>query len=139
MAQQIRDVMTPEPKVLDIDCSIAEAARVMRDNDIGMLVVRSNKGVVGVVTDRDLVVRGLAECEDPNTTTLADVYSEQLVVLEANDSIENAINLMRRKAIRRLPVMQNGEVVGVVSLGDLALERDPNSVLGQISAAPANH
>jgi CBS domain-containing protein len=139
MAQQLREIMTKAPKVLDVDSTIVEAARVMRESDIGMVLVRNQKGVCGVVTDRDLVVRGLAEGCDPARTTLENVYSEHLVKLEASESIENAVNLMRKKAIRRIPVMENGECVGVVSLGDLALERDPSSALGGISAAPPNH
>jgi CBS domain-containing protein len=138
MGQQIREVMTKNPKVLDIDSSLAEAARIMRDNDIGFVVVRNEQGVCGVVTDRDLVVRGLAQGADPTQATLASVYSEDVVQVSADDSVEKAITLMSDKAIRRIPVVEGGEVVGVVSLGDLAVERDPSSVLGQISAAPAN-
>jgi CBS domain-containing protein len=139
MAQQIREVMTRDPKVLDIQSSLADAARLMRENDIGFVVVRDGNCVCGVVTDRDLVIRGLAEGADPTTTTLASVYSEDIVQISADDSVEKAISLMGDKAIRRIPVMEGDEVVGVVSLGDLAVERDPSSVLGQISAAPATH
>jgi CBS domain-containing protein len=102
-------------------------------------VVRDGGSVCGVVTDRDLVVRGLAEGGDPTTTTLASVYSEDMVQVSADDTVDKAIRLMSDKAVRRIPVMEDGEIVGVVSLGDLAVERDPGSVLGQISAAPANH
>lgn len=137
MAQQIREVMTKDPKVLDLNSSLADAARLMRDNDIGFVVVRDGGSVCGVVTDRDLVIRGLAEGGDPATTTLASVYSEDLVQVSADDPVEKAISLMSDKAIRRIPVMEGSEVVGVVSLGDLAVERDPSSVLGQISSAPA--
>lgn len=138
MAQQLREIMTQAPKVLDVQSTIVDAARVMRESDIGMVLVRNQQGVCGVVTDRDLVVRGLAEGCDPAGTTLEKVYSEHLVKLEASESIENAVNLMRKKAIRRIPVMENGECVGVVSLGDLAVERDPNSALAGISAATPN-
>lgn len=138
MPQQISDVMSRDPKVLDIHSSLAEAARIMRDNDIGFVVVRDQSDVCGVVTDRDIVVRGLAEGADPSETTLASVYSETVVQLDSDDTVDKAIELMRSKAIRRLPVVHEGEVVGVVSLGDLAVQRDPDSVLGEISAAPAN-
>ena len=138
MAQQIRDVMTRNPKVLDIQSTLSEAARIMRDSDIGFVVVRNEQGVCGVVTDRDLVVRGLAEGADPANTTLASVYSDEIVQVSADDPVEKAITLMSDKAIRRIPVIEGSEVVGVISLGDLAVDRDPNSVLGQISAAPAN-
>lgn len=138
MAQQISEVMTRDPKVLDIHSSLVEAARLMRDNDIGFVVVRDQDTVRGVLTDRDLVVRGLAEGVDPATTTLENVYSKEVVHLDPDDSVDEAIELMRTRAIRRLPVVQDGQVVGVVSLGDLAVQRDPRSVLGEISAAPAN-
>lgn len=138
MAQQLREIMTQAPKVLDVQSTIVDAARVMRESDIGMVLVRNQQGVCGVVTDRDLVIRGLAEGCDPTGTTLEKVYSEHLVKLEASESIENAVNLMRKKAIRRIPVMENGECVGVVSLGDLAVERDPSSALAGISAATPN-
>jgi CBS domain-containing protein len=138
MAQQISEVMTRDPKVLDIHSSLADAARLMRDNDIGFVVVRDDHSVCGVLTDRDLVVRGLAEGADPANTTLEKVYSKEVVQLDSDDSVDEAIALMRERAIRRLPVVHDGQVVGVVSLGDLAMERDPNSVLGEISAAPAN-
>jgi CBS domain-containing protein len=138
MAQQISEIMTRDPKVLDIHSSLAEAARMMRDNDIGFVVVRDQDSVCGVLTDRDLVVRGLAEGADPANTTLANVYSKEVVQLDSDDSVDEAIALMRARAIRRLPVVHDGRVVGVVSLGDLAVQRDPGSVLGEISAAPAN-
>jgi CBS domain-containing protein len=138
MAQQISEIMTRDPKVLDIHSSLAEAARLMRDNDSGFVVVRDQDSVCGVLTDRDLVVRGLAEGADPASTTLENVYSKEVVQLDSDDSVDEAIELMRARAIRRLPVVHDGQVVGVVSLGDLAVERDPKSVLGEISAAPAN-
>lgn len=138
MAQQISEVMTRNPKVLDIHSTLADAAHVMRDNDIGFVVVRDERGVCGVVTDRDLVVRGLAKGADPTEATLASVYSGEVVQLEADESVDKAIELMRDKAIRRIPVVRDGELVGVVSLGDLAVQRDPGSVLGEISAAPPN-
>jgi CBS domain-containing protein len=138
MAQQISQVMSRDPKVLDIHSSLAEAARIMRDNDIGFVVVRDHGDLCGVVTDRDLVIRGLAEGADPSEVTLAKVCSESVVQVDSDDTVDKAIELMRSKAIRRLPVVHEGEVVGVVSLGDLAVQRDPDSVLGEISAAPAN-
>jgi CBS domain-containing protein len=138
MAQQISEVMSRDPKVLDIHSSLAEAARIMRDNNIGFVVVRDDGDLYGVVTDRDLVVRGLAEDADPSEVTLAKVCSESVVQVDSDDTVDKAIELMRSKAIRRLPVVHEGEVVGVVSLGDLAVQRDPDSVLGEISAAPAN-
>jgi CBS domain-containing protein len=126
MAQQIRELMTPNPVVLPGTASVHEAARAMRDAEIGD------------VTDRDIVVRLVAEAQNPATTTLADLCSHALVTVRPTDTIEDAVRLMRTHAIRRLPVVDGGQAVGIVSLGDLAVERDPHSALGEISAAPPN-
>jgi len=138
MAQQIRDLMTPNPVVLPGTASVHEAARAMRDADIGDVIVIENNRVCGIITDRDIVVRTLAEARDPATTTLADICSHPLLVVSPTDSVEKAVRLMGTQALRRLPVVEGGQPVGIVSLGDLAVERDPSSALGDISAAPPN-
>jgi CBS domain-containing protein len=138
MAQQIRELMTPNPVTLPGTASVHEAARAMRAADIGDVIVIENNQVCGIVTDRDIVVRTVAEARDPATTTLADICSHALTTVRTTDSIEQAVQLMRAKAIRRLPVVEGGQAVGIVSLGDLAVERDPSSALGDISAAPPN-
>jgi CBS domain-containing protein len=136
MAQQIRELMTPNPVALPGTASVHEAARAMRDAQIGDVIVIENNEVCGIVTDRDLVVRILAETKDPATTTLADICSHSLVTVTPTDSVEEAVRLMRTHAVRRLPVVDGGQAVGIVSLGDLAVERDPGSALGEISGAP---
>jgi CBS domain-containing protein len=118
--------------------SVHEAARAMRDADIGDVIVIENERVCGIITDRDIVVRTVAEARDPATTTLADLCSHPLTTVTPTDSIEHAVQLMRAKAIRRLPVVEGGQAVGIVSLGDLAVEREPGSALGEISGAPPN-
>jgi CBS domain-containing protein len=138
MAQHIREVMTPNPVALPGTASVHEAARAMRDAQIGDVIVIERNEVCGIVTDRDLVVRILAETRDPATTTLADICSHSLVTVRPTDSVEEAVRLMRAHTIRRLPVVEGGQAVGIVSLGDLAVERDPGSVLGEISGAPPN-
>jgi CBS domain-containing protein len=138
MAQQIRELMTPNPVTLPGTASVHEAARAMRAADIGDVIVIENNQVCGIVTDRDIVVRTVAEARDPATTTLADICSHALTTVRTTDSIEQAVQLMRAKAIRRLPVVEGGQAGGIVSLGDLAVERDPSSALGDISAAPPN-
>ena len=136
MAQHIRDVMTPNPVSLPGTASVHEAACAMRDADIGDVIVIEHNQVCGIVTDRDIVIRLVAEAQDPATTTLADLCSHALVTVRPTDSIEEAVRLMRSHAIRRLPVVDGGQAVGIVSLGDLAVEREPHSALGEISAAP---
>jgi CBS domain-containing protein len=138
MAQQIRELMTPNPVALPGTASVHEAARAMRDAQIGDVIVIENNQVCGIVTDRDIVVRILAETRDPATTTLADICSHSIVTVTPTESVEEAVRLMRTHAIRRLPVVDGGQAVGIVSLGDLAVERDPGSALGKISGAPPN-
>ena len=110
----------------------------MREADIGDVIVIENNRVCGIVTDRDIVVRTVAEARDPATTTLADICSHPLLSVSPTDSVEHAVRLMRTHALRRLPVVEGGQPVGIVSLGDLAVERDPGSALGDISSTPPN-
>jgi CBS domain-containing protein len=128
--------MTPNPVALPSTASVYEAARAMRDQDIGDVIVVEHNQVCGIVTDRDIVLRAVAEVRDSASTTLADICSPAVTTVAPTDSVEEAVRLMREKAIRRLPVVEEGRPVGIVSLGDLALERDPDSVLGEISATP---
>ncbi len=137
--QTISDVMTGNPRTLSAEDSILDAARVMRDDDIGDVIVTRDGALVGIVTDRDIIVRAIAEGRTPEATKIGDVASQEIVTISPEDPVDQAISLMRDKAIRRLPVCdEEGKPVGVVSLGDLAEERDPNSVLGEVSTAPPN-
>jgi CBS domain-containing protein len=138
MAQHIRELMTTNPVSLPGTASVREAACAMRDGDIGDVIVIEHNQVCSIVTDRDIVVRSVAEEQDPDTTTLADICSHALLTVAPTDSVEHAVRLMRTHAIRRVPVVEKGKAVGIVSLGDLAVERDPSSALGEISAAPPN-
>jgi CBS domain-containing protein len=138
MPQRIHDVMTPNPVTLPGTTSVQDAARAMRDQAIGDVIVIEHNQVCGIITDRDIVVRTVAEEQDPATTTLADICSHSLLTVLPTDSVEQAVRLMRTHAIRRLPVVDGGKAVGIVSLGDLAVERDPDSALGEISAALPN-
>jgi CBS domain-containing protein len=138
MARLIRDVMSTKPRCLASSATLAEAARIMRQDDIGDVLVEDNGRMCGIVTDRDIVVRGIAAGKNPSETTLKDVVSANLLSLEPDDTIDEAVRLMRERAVRRIPVMEAGKPVGIVSLGDLAIERDEKSVLGQVSAAPPN-
>lgn len=136
MGQQVKEVMTTRPITLDRDASLVEAARVMRDRGIGDVIVVEGDDAEGIVTDRDIVIRGVAEGADPNTTRVEQVVSGDLTSVAPDDPVERAIELMREKAVRRLPVLEGGKPVGVVSLGDLALHQDAGSVLAHISDEP---
>ncbi len=136
MAQQVKELMTERPVTLDRDASLAEAARLMRDRGIGDVIVVDGEDAEGIVTDRDIVIRGVAEGADPETTRLGQVVSPELVSVAPDDPVERAIQLMREKAVRRLPVLEGGKPVGVLSLGDLAVAREGDSVLADISEEP---
>jgi CBS domain-containing protein len=138
MAQYLREIMTQHPLSLEASDSIVAAARTMRDGNVGDVVIVEKGQIQGILTDRDIVVRGLAEGRDPARTTVGEICSRELTVLSPTDSVGDAVKVMRDKAIRRLPVVEGGRPVGIVSLGDLAVERDPESALGGISAAPPN-
>jgi CBS domain-containing protein len=138
MAQSVRDVMTANPIALPATSSVVDAARTMRDANIGNVIVVDNGRICGIVTDRDITVRGVAEGKDVSSLKLRDICSQEITTLSPMDSVDDAVRLMREKAIRRLPVVEGGKPVGIVSLGDLAVERDPHSALGNISAAPPN-
>lgn len=138
MTQSIREVMTPDPISIPATSSVAEAARAMRDGNIGDVIVLKDSQVCGILTDRDIVIRAVAEGRDLTATKVADICSQELTTIAPTDEVEQAVRLMRDKAIRRLPVVEGGKPVGIVSIGDLAIERDPHSALGRISAAPPN-
>ena len=140
MPETISQVMTPDPWTVQETAPIQEAARIMRDADIGdVIVVRADESVCGIVTDRDLVVRAMADGADPNSTTVADVCRHQVVSVSSGDPVDQAVQLMREHDIRRLPVLDDSRLVGILSLGDLAIDKDPNSALADLSKAPPNN
>jgi CBS domain-containing protein len=139
MTQKVREIMTSHPVSLPADASLVEAAKRMRDNDIGdVLIVEADGRVRGIVTDRDVVVRAIADEKEPRGTTIGDICSPDLVAVDADDDADRAVQVMRQRAVRRVPVMDDGQVVGVVSIGDMAIEKDPQTALAQISAAREN-
>ncbi|MEV6655363.1 CBS domain-containing protein [Streptomyces sp. NPDC051219] len=130
--------MTSAPVTIEASTPIVEAARRMREADIGAVLVQDGEELRGVVTDRDLVVRALAEGTDPRQTPVGSVCSETVVTVSPGDDIGKAVELMREHAVRRLPVVDDGHAVGIVSLGDVAAARDPDSALSDISTAEPN-
>ena len=138
MGTTVADVMTKNPATLDVDASALEAAQAMKAGDIGDVVVCDHGKIWGIVTDRDLVVRAMADGTSPDQVKLRDVCSQELTTITPDASIDEAIRLMREQALRRLPVVKGDKPVGIVALGDLAVERDPESALADISAAQPN-
>jgi CBS domain-containing protein len=137
MDAKVRDVMTPGPIGVDYFQSITEAARVMRDWGVGAVLVISNESLQGLVTDRDLAIRAVAEARAADEP-VGPLSSGNLIAVNADADASEAARLMREHAVRRLPVLEDGQVAGIVSLGDLALRDDPASVLAELSRATAN-
>ncbi|WP_217145039.1 CBS domain-containing protein [Streptomyces sp. AC627_RSS907] len=135
MTQYVKDVMTPGVTAVRPDSSLVEAARLMRAQNIGDVVVADGQDVVGLLTDRDITVRAVAEGVDPMAVDVRSVCTAGPLVVAPDDPVEDAVALMREHAVRRLPVVEDGLPVGVVSLGDLAEARDPSSALADISRA----
>ena len=134
MDVKVRDVMTPGPIGVDYNQSIGEAARTMRDWGVGAVLVVNDQSLYGLITDRDLVVRAVAEAKGPDER-VGPLSSGNLIGVEADADAREAARLMREHAVRRLPVIENGQVAGIVSLGDLALRDDPASALAELSRA----
>jgi CBS domain-containing protein len=139
MARTVEEIMTRNPHTVEIGDSLVDAAREMREGDIGNVIVTDGGRVAGILTDRDIVVRAIAEGSEPRSTTVGDVCSSGPRTLAPGDSVEAAAQTMGENGIRRLPVVSDGELVGVLSLGDLAQDRDAGPPLAEISAASPNH
>jgi CBS domain-containing protein len=135
MSQSIREVMTEDVVVMPSQATLKHAGREMRERDIGDVIVVEDNVVVGILSDRDIVIRAVAEDRAPSETTVGEVATRDLQALSPSDTVDDAIRIMREKAIRRLPILEDGRPVGIVSLGDLAVERDTDSALAEISAA----
>jgi CBS domain-containing protein len=135
----IREVMTDSPVTCPPDATLVEGAQAMRDKDIGGVLLVEGDELKGFVTDRDITVRGVAEGKDVESTSLSEVATTDLTTCEADATIEDAIRLMKEHDIRRLPITDGGKPAGIVSLGDLAMARDEDSALADISAASPNN
>jgi len=133
---QVRDVMTAAPETVTLDASLSVAARLMADQDIGDVIVTEpgTERVAGIVTDRDIAIRAVAEGRDPGATTVEEIFSRDLVAASPADSVQHVIELMEDLKVRRLPVVEADRAVGIVSLGDLAVETNVGSALAEISA-----
>jgi CBS domain-containing protein len=135
MAQIVREVMTQGVVVVPTSTTLTEAAQHMRDQNIGDVLVMDQPGLQCILTDRDIVIRATASGLSPDEVTVGEICTTNVTALNAEDPIEHAVDLMRERAVRRLPVVEDGRIVGIVSLGDLAIEEDRSSALADISAA----
>ena len=121
MAKKIRELMTPNPTTVSSDSPITEAARIMRDEDVGIVPIVEGDRLVGTVTDRDIAIRVIAEGKDPQSTTVRDIASTQLVTIDPEQDLDEATRLMAQHQVRRLPVVEeDGRLVGIVAQADIA-------------------
>src|SRR5256885_4500992 len=112
MAKSVRVTMTENPRSIKASASVVEAARLMREEHIGSLPITDDEQLVGVITDRDITTRVVAEAADPKTTSVGDVYSRDLISVEPHNDLDEALQLMARHQGRPLPVVGNGSCVG---------------------------
>ncbi len=118
---QVKEIMTKNPEMVSIDTSLMDAAKKMKDLDVGVMPVSRENSVVGVVTDRDIVVRGIAEQRDPSMTAVRDVMSSHVLTCPENTDIRDAAQTMKKNKVRRLVITDtSGKPVGIISLGDIA-------------------
>jgi CBS domain-containing protein len=136
--QTVEDLMTRNPACLLETETVIDAAKLMDKKNIGDVIVLDDTAgrVKGIVTDRDIVIRALAHDQDPSRTVLSAVCSTDVVCVEPGASIDEVVELMRDKAIRRVPVVEDEKPVGILSLGDVAERLDKKSALADISSAP---
>ncbi|MBW3592910.1 MAG: CBS domain-containing protein [Actinobacteria bacterium] len=133
---QIRDLMTENPTTCERSTTAVDAARVMASEDVGPVPVVEGGRLVGIVTDRDLVVRILAEGKDPSSTTIGEIASSDLVAVQPDDELEQAERLMAERQVRRLPVVEGDRLVGIIAQADIARALDEErtgEVVQQIS------
>jgi CBS domain-containing protein len=121
MADSIRKVMTASPKTLETSSTAVEAARLMRDEDIGVVPIVEGDRLVGTVTDRDIAIRIVADGKDPSSITIGEIASRELVTIDPDQDLDEALQLMARHRVRRLPVVEeDGKLVGIVAQADVA-------------------
>lgn len=135
----VGEFMTTRLVTMDGSETLTAAAQEMRDRAIGDVIVMDGDRPIGIVTDRDITVRGVAAGMDITRTTLSEVVSRDLITVTRYDDAVAAADMMRTYSIRRLPVVEDGRLIGLVSIGDLAVEREPQSVLADISADDPNN
>ena len=124
MGKSIRDVMSSNPCAIDADKPVAHAAKMMKQEDVGLAPVVEGDRLVGTLTDRDIVVRVVAEGKDPQTVTAREVASTDLVTIDPQQDLDEALRLMASKQVRRLPVVEEGRLVGVLAQADIAREAE---------------
>ena len=132
MGQRIRDIMTSNPSTVEPDKTVVDAARIMKQEDAGVVPVTENGRLTGMVTDRDIAIRVVAEGRDPQSTPVREVASKDLVTVDPQQDLDEALRLMAQHQVRRLPVVEeDGRLVGVVAQADVARHGDDTQT-GQV-------
>jgi CBS domain-containing protein len=125
MSQRIREIMTSNPSTVELDKTVVDAARIMKQEDAGVVPVTENGRLTGMVTDRDIAIRVVAEGKDPKSTAVREVASSNLVTIDPEQDLDEALRLMAQHQVRRLPVVEeDGRLVGVVAQADVARQGD---------------
>lgn len=123
MGKSIRDAMTSKPRGVEPSTPVIEAARLMKSEDVGSLPIIEGERLVGMVTDRDIVLRVVAEGKDVQSSTVGEVASRDLVTVDPQQDMDEALRLMARHQVRRLPVVEeDGRLVGILAQADVAME-----------------
>ena len=125
MAKSVQETMTSNPRTVEASEPIVAAARIMRDEDVGVIPVLEGDRLIGMLTDRDIAIRVVAESKDPQTATAGEVASRELVTIDPQQDLAEALRLMAQHQVRRLPVVEeDGRLVGVLAQADVALAGD---------------
>jgi CBS domain-containing protein len=143
-SRQVRDVMTANPDCVSENDSLRDVARIMKDKDTGVVPVVDGRKIIGLITDRDIVVRGLAEGKDLGNATVTELMTKPVRSVRDDASVNEALELMSRAEVRRVAVVNNNdELVGIISIGDISVQTDKDNKVGQamesISEAPPNN
>ena len=137
MGKSIRDVMTSNPQGVETSAPVIEAARIMKQQDVGPVPVLEGSRLVGMLTDRDITIRVVAEGKDPQSTTVGEIASRDLVTIDPQQNLDEALRLMAQHQVRRLPVVEeDGRLVGIVAKADVATQGEDaktGEVVEQIS------
>jgi len=120
MGTSVKEVMTRDVRACEPNATVVEAAKVMVQEDVGPVPIVEDGRLVGIVTDRDIVVRVVAEGRDPNATTVGEIASTELVTVSPGDNLDEALNLLAKRQVRRLPVVEGDRLVGIVAQADIA-------------------
>lgn len=143
-SRKIRDIMTANPETVSEKDSVRDAARIMKQRDTGIVPVVDGKKIVGLITDRDIVVRLIAEGKDASNAKVTEVMTKNVRSVKDDASVDDVLRIMKGSEIRRVPVVnKNDEIVGIVSIGDLAVETNQDDKVGKaiedISGARPNN